>query len=140
MTATAMPPPVAARIAAAQAQAVAHANVRATGVLTADAQLHFTTNGGAVLQLAMRPARGLPYTARIDLGTDAATHMLAQAELAHLRAGVLVSVAGDGLEPRQDHGHAVLRIVGARDAISFHGAIGTTTTSPTAQEGLHHVD
>jgi hypothetical protein len=140
MTASAMPPQVAARIAAAQAQAVAHATVRATGVLTADAKLQYTTSGSAFLQLDMRPARGLRYTARIDLGADATTHMLAQAELAHLRAGVLVSVAGDGLEPRQDHGHAVLCIVGARDAISFHGAIDAATTSPTAQEGPHHVD
>lgn len=132
----AMPQQVADRLQALASMAH-RASVRATGVLTADAQLFPTTDGGAFIQLQLQPARGLPYNARVQLGTDATAHLLAEAELAHLRAGALVSVAGDGLELRQDHGHAVLRIVGARDAVSFRDPINPTP-SPTAQEGTHH--
>ena len=40
--------------------------------------------------------------------------MHAQANLPYLRRGALVSVAGDALELRTDHGHAALRVVNAR--------------------------
>lgn len=91
-------------------------NIRVTGTLTADAELATTMGNppGAVLILDFAPPRGLPYHARIDLGTDVADHMQAQACLPYLRIGALVSTAGDALEMRTDHGHAALRVVRAR--------------------------
>jgi len=107
--------------------------LRVTGVLTRDAQLYPTTGGRAFLMLHLQPGTGLPYVARVDLGTDVADHMHAEAELPRLRAGVLVSVAGDALELRNDHGHAALRVVHARDAVAFHDPI-TNPTPTTPQE------
>lgn len=107
------------------------ASVRVTGVLTADAQLAHTPGREphALLTLQLQPDKGLPYMARIDLGTDVADHMGAEAELPRLRTGALVSVAGDALELRHDHGHAVLRVVRARDAVVFCNPI-----TPNQQE------
>ena len=106
------------------------ASVRITGVLTTDAQLDPTAGTGgaprAMLMLRLQQAQGLPFEARVDLGPHVADHLQAQAELHHLRAGVLVSVAGDALELRADHGDAVLRVVHARDAVSFSDPITTT--------------
>lgn len=106
------------------------ASVRITGVLTTDAQLYPTAGTGgvprAMLMLRLQQAQGLPFEARVDLGPHVADHRQAQAELRHLRAGVLVSVAGDALELRTDHGDAVLRVVHARDAVSFSDPITTT--------------
>ncbi len=129
-----MPPQLAAR-ASALAAAAQLGSMRVSGVLLADAQLYATTNGGTFMQLDLQPARGLPYTARVHLGTDPSARTLAEAELRHLRAGVLVSVAGDGLEVRQDHGAAALRVVRARNAVSFHNPIDP----PLPQERAHHV-
>lgn len=101
--------------------------LRVSGVLAADAQLYPTTGQPphAVLMLELQPERGLPFEARVDLGTDAADHIKARAELRHLRAGAFVSVAGDALELRTDHGRAALRVVQARDAIVFSDPINT---------------
>jgi hypothetical protein len=109
---------MAPRFEAAYAQL---ASVRVTGVLVADAHMAPTVGRDphALLMLRLQPKVGLPYEARIDLGPDVADHMQAEAELPHLRAGVLVSVAGDALELRHDHGHAVLRVLRPRDAVSF---------------------
>lgn len=92
------------------------ASVRVTGTLTADANLatNIGRTPGALLILDFAPPHGLPYHARIDLGTDVADHMQAETQLPYLRCGALVSVAGDALEMRTDHGHAALRIVRAR--------------------------
>lgn len=116
--------------ATAQVQA---GRVRVSGVLTEDAQICPTTGSPAhaLLVLHLQPPAGLPYTARVDLGTDVADHMLAHIELPRMRRGAVVSVAGDGLEPRTDHGHASLRLVNARDAVLFTDPINPTQ----AQEG-----
>lgn len=92
------------------------ASVRVTGSLTADAYVAATIGRtpGAILILDFAPAQGLPYHARIELGTEVADHMQAEAALPYLRIGALVSVAGDALELRTDHGRAALRIVRAR--------------------------
>jgi hypothetical protein len=93
------------------------ANVRVTGVLSADAHMTLTSGREAhqLLFLDFEPATGLPYHAAVDLGVDVTDHMAAQGMLPALRAGALVSVGGDALQLRTDHGHAVLRVVGARD-------------------------
>lgn len=107
-------------------QQFAHlASVRVTGVLTADAQMAPTLGREphALLMLQMQGKQGLPYVARIDLGADVADHMQAEGLLPRLRTGALVSVAGDALEYRSDHGHAVLRVVRARDAVVFSDPI-----------------
>lgn len=90
--------------------------VRVTGVLTADADLAQTTGAQphSLLTLLLQPPCGLPYLARVDLGCDITDHMAAEAELPRLRKGALVSVAGDALDLRTDHGHAVLKLRGAR--------------------------
>lgn len=102
------------------------ASVRVTGLLTADAQLAETTGAEphTLLTLQLQPPTGLPYLARVDLGPDVAERMLAEAELPYLRRGALVSVAGQSLELRTDHSHAVLKVVGARDVFIplNHGA------------------
>lgn len=106
--------------AEARHQATARrAVLRVTGVLACDALLYPATGRGALLVLRLQPAQGLPYEARLDLGTDVADHMAAEAELPRLKRGVLMSVAGDALELRADHGQAVLRVVHARDAVAF---------------------
>ena len=104
------------------------ANVRVTGTLTQDADLASGVGHTphALLILHFEPLQGLPYVARIDLGTDVADHMHAQAELPLLRTGALVSVGGDALEYRNDHGHAVLRLVKPRDAMVFAEPINPT--------------
>lgn len=100
-------------------------NLRVSGVLTADAHLAPTAGREprALLMLHLAPARGLPYEARIDLGSCLADHIAAEAELRHMRAGAFVSVAGDALELRADHGRAALRVVHARDAVVFSDPI-----------------
>lgn len=91
------------------------ASVRVCGLLTADAQLATTTGAAphGVLSLAFAPDNGLPYLARLDLGTNPLDHMQCEGHLPYLRAGALVSVAGHALELRTDHGHAALRVVNA---------------------------
>lgn len=119
--------------------AYAHlASVRVTGVLMVDAHMAPTVGREprALLMLHLQPKVGLPYVARIDLGTDLADHMQAEAELPHLRAGVLVSVAGDALELQADHGHAVLRVVHARDAVSFSHPKSTQTSAASVAAPL----
>jgi hypothetical protein len=93
------------------------ASVRVTGVLSTDAHMAPTTGREShqLLFLDFAPAAGLPYHATVDLGADAMDHMAAEGMLPALRAGALVSVGGDALQLRTDHGHAVLRVVGARD-------------------------
>lgn len=111
--------------------AARRAVLRVTGVLADDAQLYPTTGQGAMLMVRLQPAQGLPYEARLDLGLDLADHMAARADLPRLKRGVLMSVAGDALELRTDHGQAVLRVVRARDAVAFFDP-----TDPTVpQEG-----
>lgn len=134
MSAAALPRPV-----SIDHPRLAHlASVRITGVLMADAQLYPTAGTGgaprAMLMLRLQQPQGLPFEARVDLGPHVADHLQAQAELRHMRAGTLVSVAGDALELRADHGDAVLRVVHARDAVSFSDPI-TTTTPEFSLEG-----
>lgn len=87
--------------------------LRVTGMLTEDARLHRTTGSPphALLDLTMQPTHGLPYLARVDLGTDVADHMGAEGLLPLLRTGCWASVEGTSLELRTDHGHAALRVV-----------------------------
>lgn len=108
-------------------------SVRVTGTLTTDADL-VTTVGhtpGALLILDFAPPHGLRYHARVELGTDVAAHMQAEACLPYLRTGALVSVAGDALEMRADHGHAALRVVHAHALVIPYDPI----PQPTHQEG-----
>lgn len=106
-----------------------YANARVSGVLTDDA--HMAPTMGAqphmLLVLDFAPAQGLPYHARIDLGTDATEHMAAEAELPRLRRGALVSVGGDSLQLCRDHGHELLRVVGARALVVFSDPIKERT-------------
>lgn len=120
---------------AAQHQLAYQGSLRVSGVLTVDAQLYPTAGREphALLLLKLQPSVGLPYEARVDLGTDLADHMQAEAQLGQLRAGALVSVSGAGLEYRGDHGHAVLRVVKARNAVVFSDPIPYPITHP--QEG-----
>lgn len=111
------------------------ASVRVAGALTQDAQLYPTAgrggNPGAFLLLHLQPAKGLPYIARVNLGTDLVDHMAAEADLVLMRTGALVSVAADWLELQHDHGHAALRLVNARDVVAFADLIQPTPTRET---------
>ena len=94
-------------------------NIRATGVLSHDADLALSvgTAPHAILQLQFEPAQGLPYLASIDYGTDPADHIRLVAELRNLHKGALVSAAGDAVTLRSDHGVMALRLVNARDLV-----------------------
>lgn len=121
------------RLACNRTPALAHlARIRVAGVLADDTQLFPAAAGNAYIQVRVQPQRGLPYFARVLLGTDVADHMLAQADVARMRAGVFVSLAGDALELQHDHGLAVLRVLHARDLVVFSDPI--STPSPTAPE------
>ena len=84
--------------------------LRVAGTLTEDARLLPTTGTPPHLFLwvDLQPAQGLRYSAKVDLGTDLADHMAAEALLPHLRAGAVISLAGESLRLRMDHGHAAL--------------------------------
>ena len=88
-------------------------HLRATASLAEDAQLRLTTGAEPhlFLHLHLQPAHGLPYLADVDLGTDLADHMEAQALQPRMRAGATVSVAAKALALRTDHCHAALRMV-----------------------------
>lgn len=88
--------------------------VRVTGVLTTDAQLLRTAGNPphAYLDLTIQPEVGLPYHARIDIGTDAIEHMRAEGLMPALRKSALVSLGAQGMAaPRTDHGHAVHQLL-----------------------------
>jgi hypothetical protein len=87
--------------------------LRVTGSLTSAAELRPTTDVPMRLLLCvqLQPERGLPYVARVDLGTDPSDHLAADALLPHLRAGAVLSVAAEALELRSDHACQVLRLV-----------------------------
>jgi hypothetical protein len=98
--------------------------LRVTGTLTAPAQLRHTVGPQPKLLLCvqLQPATGLPYHARIDLGTDRADHMAAEAMLPHLRAGAVLSVAGAALDMHQAQGREALRVLGAHSAVLLQQA------------------
>lgn len=100
--------------------------LRVTGRLVADAQIYPSTQRhGALLVLTLQPEHGLPYEARIDLGTDVAEHMAAEQMLPQLVRGAVMSVAAEGMDLRHDHGHAVLRLHRPHSAVLFEHPIHT---------------
>lgn len=113
----------AASLDAAPPLAALCGRLRVTGVLTDDARLEIDAGSGAgslprmLMRLHFRPPSEpgvpecLPYTALVDLGTDPTDHLRAEMLAPQLRTGALVSVAAQGLQPRTDHGHFVLRLV-----------------------------
>lgn len=107
-------------------------SVRVSGTLSTDADLGagIGQSPGAVLLLQFQPPQGLPYVARMELGTSVADHLHAQAQLPYLRRGALVSVEGDSLELRADHGHAALRVVRARNLLIPCDLLPTPSTDP----------
>lgn len=95
--------------------------LRVSGALEHDAVLQVSTGAEprAWLVLQINPPQGLPYLARIDIGTSVSMQERTRADLPHLRAGVVVSVAGDSLALAADHGHAALRVIEPRDLVAF---------------------
>lgn len=87
--------------------------LRVTGSLTRQATLHHTADRPPhlLLSLELRPQQGLPYVARVDLGTNVADHLAAEALLPRLRRGAVLSVAAESLDLRNDHSTQVLRLV-----------------------------
>jgi hypothetical protein len=106
--------------------------LRVTGSLTTAAELRPTTENPPHLLLCvqLQPERGLPYVARIDLGTDVADHMAAEALLPHLRRGAVLSVAAEAMELRSDHGHQVLRLVQPHSALLLEHPIEQAEPEP----------
>lgn len=97
--------------------------LRVSGELTDHAQLlqRAGRDGGHLLQLEFKAARGVPYLARVDLGTDVADHMAVEQMLPALRPGATVTVAGTGLELRHLHGQPWLEVLGAHSAALLEG-------------------
>lgn len=106
--------------------------VRITGHLTEHAQVRYSTGAAprAWLLLQIKPVLGLPYEVHKDLGTDPTDHLLAENQAAGLRRGDLVSVTGEHLRLRTDHGAAVLVLQGCRSVIHHTPA----TTASQIQE------
>lgn len=104
-----------------------HSGLRVTGMLTEDARLMRTTGSPphALLDLTLQPSHGLPYLARVDLGTDVLDHMDAEGLMPLLRMGCWASVAGDSLELRTDHGHAALRVVRPHTVLALGRPVAT---------------
>lgn len=116
-------------------------HLRVTARLIEDARLVHSTGvePHAFLYLQMAPAIGLPYRARVDLGTELADHMAVEALLPGLRTGAIVSVAGSSLQQRIDHHTAVLSIQHARHVLLLQGPALHAAPDPTPQpqEGAH---
>lgn len=119
--------------------------LRVAGRLTEPARIYPTMGHvpRALLQLVFQPfVEGLPYRAQVDLGDDLADHMAAEALLPALNTGACVSVAGDALRLRHDHGQALLLVLGARDALVLQGpqpsgAGQALPPPPTRPEAAH---
>jgi hypothetical protein len=87
-------------------------SLRVTGTLTEDARL-LPTLGAAphlLLWVSLQPTQGLPYSARVDLGTDLADHMAAEALLPHMRSGAVISLAAESLRLQTEHGNPTLAL------------------------------
>jgi hypothetical protein len=112
--------------------------LRVTGSLVADAELRPTvdTPPHLVLCLQLQPERGLRYTARVDLGSDIADHLAAEALEPHLRTGAVLSVAAEALELQSDHGHAALRLVNAHSVVLLEGPKAPPAPPPPATPDL----
>lgn len=107
--------------------------VRITGLLLQDAELALSAGAEphALLTLVIQPPQGLPYWARMDVGTDAIDHMRLSAEMPALRKGALVSLAGHGTgPPRTDHGTAAHTLTGA------HGLVITQPARPIPKQSI----
>lgn len=109
--------------------------LRVTGALTEPARLVLSTGQPPqlLLQLHFVPAQGLGYVAHVNLGADVADHMAAEALLPSMGAGAVVSVAGESLHPRTEHGRTVLA-VGQPHAVLL--LEGVAACSDTAQLNL----
>jgi len=109
-------------------------SVRVTGLLTEPARIDTSTGPqpAAWLQLVFQPPQGLPYIARLCLGTEPAARWLAEACMPYLVNGALISVAGDALDLQTDHGIAALRVRRARDLFIPTGEPITPNPQPEA--------
>lgn len=121
-----------------QRQAVAPTypgTLRVTGSLTEPARLVLSSGQPPhqLLQLHFAPAQGLGYTAHVDLGTDVADHMAAEALLPHMGAGAVVSVAAEALHPRTERGQTVLALAKPHAVLLLEG---TTPAATAAQLDL----
>lgn len=136
MTHNSHPNPAARGACIARQHLAEFSSVRAAGLLTCDAHLALTATRipGAILILDFAPPRGLPYHADLDLGTEVADHMQAEAALPYLRIGALISVAGDALVMRTAQGRAALHIVRARALV----IPDTQPVTPRTPEGMTH--
>lgn len=93
--------------------------VRVAGVLECQAELlPAGAQHGARLHLLLRPQRGLPYVADVELDVDG--ERAVREELLHLQRGALVSVAGHGLELTQHAGQAALKLTHAWGLVIPH--------------------
>lgn len=112
--------------------------LRVTGTLTAPAELRPTTDVPMHLLLCvqLQPARGLPYVARVDLGTDPGDHLLAEELLRHLRTGAVLSVAAEALELRSDHDRQVLRLVQPHSVVLLEHATSQPADGAAAEPDL----
>lgn len=110
--------------------------LRVTGSLTEDARLYPTVGRepGLVLWLTLQPTDGLPYSARVQLGTDLADHMDAEALLPQLRTGAVVSVAAQALHLRTEHGHTVLALAHPHSVVLLQHPVLQPAASPATQE------
>lgn len=119
-------------------------HVRVTGRLTEPACLAHTAGREphGLLLLRFAPAEGLPYHARVDLGTDLVDQMATEALLPALQRGHVVSVGGSHLAQRTEHGQPVLHVRGACNVFLLEphppAAPAASITTPT--EEIDRVD
>lgn len=95
-------------------QLCADDELRVTGTLVSDASMLYSAGETktAFLVVEIRPAQGLPYIAKQNLGTDPKDHYAAAAKAATFKRGCRVQVYARGLRAQTDHGHARLALLG----------------------------
>lgn len=111
--------------------------LRVSGALTRSARLIPTSGERPHLLLCvqLRPAQGLPYAASVDLGDDLRDHMAAEALLPHMAQGAALSVAGEGLDLREEEGgQQVLVLLKAHSVVLLQDPVQPPQASePAAQ-------
>ncbi|MEY4416904.1 MAG: hypothetical protein RIQ53_4197 [Pseudomonadota bacterium] len=128
--------------AAAQACATTAATLRAlqqvpcirlTGLLTEDAQIGVDADGRTVwLRLQAQPVAGLPWRARVPLGSDPAQHQAARDMLPQLRRGAVASVAGQGVRVTTDHDVVAMLVLSPRDVVAAWDPVAVDITGDAA--------
>lgn len=82
--------------------------IRIEGALDRDARYYRTTKGRALVVMHVRVGECFPIEVAYDMGESPEAHMAAQIAAQAKRRGALLAAEGRRIQPRTDHGEAVL--------------------------------